>query len=284
MDEVNAVRQAYNREKNSIDNTLESAKLADIVTVTTETLQAELAKIGINSIVIKNTIHPSSAQFSTYKNKSNRLRFGWVGGSFHRRDVALMYDGLRRLHGDPAEKGKYQILMSFNTTSEYIEQERVVTNNYTICTPAYRDYLKKYIREGGHVGNDETYKRLWNLGVMDYGAMYQQIDVALIPLQHGKFNSCKSELKLIEAGTTGCAAIVSDVEPYKKWLKHGYNCLTTEGTNGWYTAMKVLLNNPELRQEITNNLAKTISENFDTFKENNILATELNKIQCHVSE
>lgn len=279
QDEVNAVRRAYNIEKTQANDTLESARMADIVTCTTPTLQAELAKIGIKSIIVKNTIHPDSPMFTDYKTKSNRTRFAWIGGSFHRRDVALMYDGLRRLHGDAAEKGKYQIQMSFNVNQDYIEQEKMVTNNYSICSPEYRDFLKAYVREGGHIGNDETYKRLWNMGVMEYGAIYQGADVALIPLQEGKFNSCKSELKLIEAGMTGCAAIVSDVLPYKPYLKHGVNCLTTEGTNGWYTAMKILINNPDRRQELAYNLKKTIAENFDVYKESHILATELNKLK-----
>jgi glycosyltransferase involved in cell wall biosynthesis len=104
--------------------------------------------------------------------------------------------------------------------------------------------------------------------------MYEDIDVALIPLKHGKFNSHKSELKLIEAGTTGCAAIVSNVEPYKAYLKDGYNCLTTSETNGWYRSMKRLINEPNLREDLAGNLALTIAENFNPAAESHKL-TEL---------
>lgn len=278
MDEVNGVRSAYNRELTSEKNTLESCRIADLVTCTTDTLQNEFNKIGIKAVVVKNSIHPGVEQFSEYKNPSNRCRFIWVGGAFHNRDVALMYEGMRRLHNDKSEQGKYQILSSFNLNSHYIEGEKIMTNNYQCCSPEYRQYLKTYSKLGSHIGNDEAYKRLWNLPVLEYGAHYEQGDVALIPLQKGKFNSCKSELKLIEAGTTGCAAIVSDVLPYNKWLKHGKNCLLVDGTSQWYTAMKVLINNPDLRKELQYNLKKTINENFDTFKESNILATELNEL------
>ena len=278
MDEVNGVRQAYNRELTAKKNTLNSCKLADIVTCTTEILQNEFNKVGIKAVVVKNTILPQVEQFSEYKNPSSRVRFGWVGGAFHNRDVALMYDGMRRLHNDKTEQGKYQILASFNLNSHYIEGEKIMTNNYQCCSDEYRSYLKTYTKLSSHIGNDEAYKRLWNMSVTEYGAHYEQIDVALIPLQKGKFNSCKSELKLIEAGATGCAAIVSDVLPYNKWLKHGKNCLLVDGTSQWYTAMKILINNPDLRKELQYNLKKTIQENFDTLKESNILATELNKL------
>lgn len=278
-DEVRAVRATYNIQKDFPVNVLAAARMADLVTCSTEALQHELNKVGIEAVVVRNSIHPNLPQFSQYKNKSNRVRFGWVGGTFHRRDIALMYDGIRKLHSDPTEQGKYQIACSFNKHSDFIEYERIMTNNYQCCPLEYRDYLKSYSRLGSHIGNDQTYKRLWNLPVYEYGAHYEQIDVALIPLQHGLFNSCKSELKIIEAGMTGCAAIVSDVMPYNKWLKHGYNCLLTDGTNGWYTAMKMLINNPDLRQELANNLRKTIEENFDTIEQSNILATELNKLK-----
>lgn len=282
--EVNNVRRAYDSAMNLESNTLESARIADLVTVTTETLQSKLKKVGIDSVVVKNTIHPMAKQFSTNKNKSNRVRFGWVGGSFHGRDVALMFEGMRRLHGDKTLQGKYQLLSSFNDNSEYREIERILTINYLCCSEDYRTYLKQYSRLGSHIGNNETYKRLWNLDILEYGAHYEQIDVALIPLQHGEFNACKSELKLIEAGTTGCAAIVSNVLPYNKWLKHGYNCLLADGTNGWYTAMKMLTDNDDLRHTLAENLRKTIQDNFDTIKESNILATELNRIECLTSE
>lgn len=268
---VKAVQRAYDREVAQEKNTLDSCRLADVVTCTTEVLRAKFAKIGIDAVVIKNTIPKDVIMFTTEKQRHNRMRFGWIGGAFHIRDVSLMYGGIRNLRNDKSEVGKWQILSTFNHTSEYAEIEKIITDGYKTCSKEYTEYLLKYTRTGSHMGNDEHYKRLWAMPPSEYGVMYEQVDVALIPLQHGEFNSCKSELKLIEAGSTGCAAIVSDVLPYAPYLNHGVNCLVAKGSNGWYTAMKYLLNNPHMVKVLADNLAQTIRENFDHQHEANKL-------------
>lgn len=56
-----------------------------------------------------------------------------------------------------------------------------------------------------------------------YGAMYRDIDVAIIPLLEGKFNMHKSNLKMLEAAFTNTAVIVSNVHPYKGLIEKD-NC------------------------------------------------------------
>lgn len=278
-EEVTAMQRLYVTEINASENIVKSMKIADVVTCSTEHLAEVIRKeLNIEPLVIRNTIHPSVVQFQGQKSKSRFTRFGWIGGSFHGRDVALMYDGLRRLHGDKKEAGKYQILSSFNDTPEYREIEKIMTNGYKVVSPEYREWLLQFTTHGDHIGLHEPYRRMWNAHVTEYGYAYEDIDVALIPLASGKFTSCKSELKLIEAGWTGCAAIVSDVMPYSPWLKHGHNCLTTKGTNGWYSAMKILINNPEYRAELAYNLQQTIVENFHTGEQAEKIRTKLKQL------
>lgn len=263
-EELKAVESKYEEEKNAPDFTIRSCRIADAVTVSTEKIQSSLLnEYGIYSTLIKNTIPSYVQQFTKYKTPNKRVRFGWVGGVFHRRDVALIYNGLRFLHEDKTMDGKYQILATFENNPEYKEIEQIMSNGYKCCDDEYKKYLQEFTRIGQHISIDKNYRRLWGKSAVDYGTMYEEIDVALIPLQHGVFNSHKSELKLIEAGSTGCAVIISNVEPYKPFLKDGYNCLTTEGTNGWYRSMKLLINNPDKRMELAYNLEQTIKENFN---------------------
>lgn len=279
-DAVLALRIAYQNELNAKDNSIASCKMADLVVCATPRLQKEVDKIGVKkSVVVKNTIHPSVQMFSEKKSKSHLVRFGWVGGAYHGRDVSLMYDGIRRLYNDKDEAGKFQFVSSFNETFEYKEIEKFFTLNYSQLPQHYANYLQQYTRIGSHIGNDMSYKRIWNLPVMEYGYMYEQIDVALIPLHHGKFNNCKSELKLIEAGKTGCVAIVSDVLPYSPYLKHMHNCFKIDKRNGWYAGFKILLNNEDLRETLKDNLKKTIAENFDSKIESNTLRENINLLK-----
>lgn len=269
--ELKNIKHVYEREKVQAQNTIDSCHMADIVTCTTETLRREFARIGITAHIIKNSIHSNVNMFTTEKQKSNWLRFGWIGGNYHGKDITLMYPGFRMLHKDIELSDEFQILSAFNNNSEYREIEKIMSNNFAGCSPEYVHYLHKYTRVGSHMGADEPYRRIWNMSPTEYGMMYEHLDVALIPLRDNKFNSCKSELKLIEAGMTGCAAIVSNVEPFKTYLKHGFNCLVTNGENGWYTAIRRLILDRELVATLAKNLHQTIIENFDTITEANKL-------------
>lgn len=261
---LNQYRRLTNLETNAEANIIKSMQIADVVTCTNEQLAEKIKPINPNVHVIRNTIHKSFQQYTNDKQRSKRLTFGWLGGSFHLRDVALMFNGITKLHRDKSEAGKYQFLSSYNGDSgEYREIEKVFTCNYCYVSPEYAELLKYNKPVSIHMGLNENYRRLWNVPVTEYGLLYENINVALIPLQHGTFNSMKSELKLVEAGMTGCAAIVSDVMPYSKWLRHGKNCLVTEGTNGWYTAFKMILNNPNLLEDIRSGLAETIEQEFN---------------------
>jgi hypothetical protein len=100
--------------------------------------------------------------------------------------------------------------------------------------------------------------------------MYRDLDVAIIPLtsisQNGNkniFNSCKSELKLVEAGTTNKAIIISNVEPYSQHLIHEENCLAVGQSQNWYTHIRRLINDKELRKELADNLTTYVKIHFN---------------------
>lgn len=270
-DDLAYTKQTYAVEKNAAVNIVKSIEMADAVTCTVDKLADKIREINPNVYIIRNTIHPDFTQYSATKQRSARLRFGYFGGVFHRRDVALMFDGITKLHRDKAERDKYQFVSAFNSNMDYVEIEKMFTTNYAVVSNEYRDLLRCNTQVASHIGLNEPYMRVWGVPVNEYGRLYQNIHVALIPLQHGEFNSMKSELKLVEAGATGCAAIVSDVEPYSEWLKHGKNCLTTEGTNGWYSAFKMCLNNPNLVSDLRDGLNATIDLHFNSDNEKKIL-------------
>jgi len=96
-------------------------------------------------------------------------------------------------------------------------------------------------------------------------------------LQDTLFSNCKSELKLIEAGMTGCAAIVSNVLPYSNYLTHD-NCYRVNTANDWHMAIRTLLNDKEYRQDLVDNLAEDVREHFNHEKEVEKLKTHINKL------
>lgn len=267
IEAINAAQRILNVESTAPFNIEESIRIADHVTCSVPQLADKIRLLNPNVTVVKNTIPSKAIHYTPEKSRSRFLRFGWLGGTYHFRDVSLMFDGITKLHRDQTEKGKYQFLSSFNVNSEYMEIEKIFTCNYRFVSPQYREHLTQFSTVASHLGLHEPYRRVFGVPVEDYGSLYRDVDVSLIPLKHGVFNSMKSELKLVEAGSTGCAAIVSDVLPYKPYLKDKKNCLKVSGSMGWYTAFKMLINNRELVKDLRAGLAETISAEFDNLKE-----------------
>ena len=117
-----------------------------------------------------------------------------------------------------------------------------------------------------HVAFNKPYRRLWGKDVRNYGTLYNDVDVCLVPLLDNTFNNCKSELKIVEAGAMGKAVICSDVAPYNKWIQDGVNGLLiphSQNHMGWFAAIRKLVLNPDMAKSMAAELQKTIKENFD---------------------
>jgi len=235
---------AYAKEKIS-EQTLVSLKNSDHITTTTPFFADLIKRINPYVTVLPNAIDPAQPQFEINPAPSSLTRFGWVGGVCHKEDIKLMENSFKILNSDETLKYKYQLyLMGFSkddTSGMYQEFENIFTRQLE-C-------------------NDNTYYRINAANVFSYAQGYNLFDVALAPLTHNLFNNCKSELKMIEAGFMKKAMIVSDVMPYKAIAKPGINCLVIRETNyksAWYLSMKKLVNNPNLVQDLEEQLHEDI--------------------------
>ena len=195
-------------------------KYSDWVTTTTAHFADEIKPYNSNVIVLPNCISPQDKQWTVSPIENARVRFGWVGGVFHLPDVGLLRPAMQRLNKslNGVGENEYQIcLAGFNPAAEYINMERVLTSGHASIRrldPEYYSYLVECTPAMEHVSYDKPYRRIWTKSVQTYGQVYNEIDVALVPLRDTLFNSCKSELKIIEAGTMGKAVICSCVTPY----------------------------------------------------------------------
>lgn len=57
-------------------------------------------------------------------------------------------------------------------------------------------------------------KYVKGLNVYNYGRLYDEFDIALAPLVDNRFNRCKSNLKILEAGLKGMPIFVENIHPY----------------------------------------------------------------------
>lgn len=244
-------------------------KRCDLVTTTTEYFKEQIEKTGVKTVeVLPNCIDPLEPQFAdTTPTKSSLVRFGWIGGVHHRPDLELIketFSGFAK--NRKSMLGIQFVLGGFNPNREYLYIEKLMTSNYSLFRQdrSYIDYLLKYSQDMDHYSLHKPYRRLWARPVHNYAGMYNEIDVALIPLRENKFSSCKSELKLIEAGWFKKPVICSDVLPYNSIVKDDENGLLVKGSY-WSSEMRFMMDEG-YRKEQGEALHETVKERFDIDK------------------
>ena len=103
--------------------------------------------------------------------------------------------------------------------------------------------------------------RMNPVDITQYAQLYKFFDVSLSPLKDSKFNKCKSELKVVEAGFTRTAIIASNVTPYKEVIKHGETGILCSTQKEWKEAIEGMTLNKAWR--LGNNLYEYCKEHYD---------------------
>lgn len=153
---------------------IEALLHADEVWTTHELLGRYVDKLNSNWHVIPNALDPNDPQWQPKKEYSNRI--GWAGGITHFHDLMLTKDAW----GDVVP-----VICGFTDQPEW----KRLADNFKA------DYINA-------------------LDVQNYGLLYDQFDIAIAPLEDNKFNRCKSNLKIIEAGMKGLPIFVQNIHPY----------------------------------------------------------------------
>jgi glycosyltransferase involved in cell wall biosynthesis len=102
--------------------------------------------------------------------------------------------------------------------------------------------------------------------IQSYADDYKHCGICVIPLQDNVFNSCKSELKMIEAGHFAKPVMVSAVEPYTL-LSTNKNSLKVYN-NEWSNAIKKIKGNHTMQVDLGLKLKEDITIKHDITKEN----------------
>jgi glycosyltransferase involved in cell wall biosynthesis len=273
-------------------------KLFDYVTTTTEIFANKIKKYNENVLVFPNAIDPNEEQYKPIKNPSNRIRFGFVMGSAHEKDMEQFKGVVNSLPQDVKDKIQivlcgYDLRGTVNlinqdgtlagkrpikpTESVWFSYERTCTNDYKECSPEYRDFLFKFLKnvQWPNVEN-ELYRREWTKDVSEFAKHYRNLDVLFAPLDCNGFNEVKSELKFIEAGFTNTAVICTDFGPYTIGSKSLFtkggeinedgNCILIDPRKkhkDWKRAIVKLANNPEYIDLLKKNLHETVKDKYN---------------------
>lgn len=111
------------------------------------------------------------------------------------------------------------------------------------------------------------------LPLHEYGSMYNHFNVSLAPLQTSMFHKCKSNLKAIEAGFTGCALIASNTTPYKEIIVSGENGILCSNYQEWEEAVNSMT--PKEVKRLADNLYETVKDEYHINNTIQLRANEL---------
>jgi glycosyltransferase involved in cell wall biosynthesis len=294
---------AYHLIKNNeIDKKiLNNLKVAKNITTTTSLFADEIKKINKNVFVLPNAIDPTEKQFTPNLEKSDRIRIGWLGGSSHLKDLEILNNVVGRLRADGLLDKVQFVLCGFDTRgthtmidsttgeqktraikpleSVWYKYEQIFTDNYQTISPEYKDFLMKFTLDEYPNISNEPYRRVWTKPISTYASNYNLFDISLAPLEENIFNKVKSQLKVIEAGFHHKAIIAQNFGPYKIDLKNtikyggGFDMTansvlvdSNKNHKDWYSAIKKLIQNPEVVTALQENLHNTIKDIYSMDK------------------
>jgi len=275
---------------------MNNLKVTKYVTTTTSIFAHEISKLNKNVFVLPNAINPKEPQFQAETLPSERLRFGWLGGSSHLHDLKLLDGTFNSLSQFKDKFATYLCGFDIRGTVTEINQqtgeqkqrairpeetvwaryEEIFTGRYNLVDEKQKEFLLRYKEEDYISDVEPFYTRIWTKPVTSYAANYRWFDVSLAPIKNHIFNRVKSQLKVIEAGFYKKAIIASNIGPYTIDLKHALkNGEFTDGnallvdevrTGDWSKYMKKLINNPNFAYDLGQRLYETVKDTYDLNK------------------
>jgi len=289
------------RSSGVIKSKIELLNTADYVTVTTPIYRDTIRKkFGTTNVhVFPNAIDETEPQFQSNLIPSDKIRFGWLGGSSHMADIELLRSGISLLHNTFQDKIQ-MVLCGFDLRGSITEinkqtnerktrpikpeetvwykYEQIFTNNYGVLDTNYTAFLKTF-KEVEYEDKNMPYIRRWTKEISKYATNYNYFDVSLAPLVSCTFNGNKSQLKAIESGFFKKALIASETEPYTidlvsaiefggKFNPKGNALLVDPNKNHkqWFQHMKLLVNNPNMIEDLGNKLYETVKDKYSLKK------------------
>lgn len=181
---------------------------------------------------------PGSVDFSIIsglkKNKKtdDKIVLGYEGG---KKPVA--FEPVIKALGEVLEKYGDKVRLEF---CGYAPEE--LLGRPQVSTEAYDENYKNFLKR--------LYRMNWDIG--------------LAPLERTLLHDCKSNNKFREYSACRIPGIYTSSPAYEEWIQENNNGLiVSEGTSEeWYKAIVQLIEQPELRQRITDHAEQVSRENF----------------------
>lgn len=227
---------------------IDHIKIADLVICSNNDLAVHIDELNSNWIVISNALPYGEDQFTDVKTESDKVRFVYAGSVTHGKDIALLKNPMKRVAADVITKNNSRfILCGYSQDKQVANEWGRMINDY-LCG----FNVDGYIREA--------------LPVDQYMNFYNEADACLIPLVDSKFNSMKSNLKVLEAAAKNAPVIVSNVKPYSECPY----IIPVGHQGGWFENIKKVVKDAIYRQEMGLANGEWCREKFNLLKVNEL--------------
>lgn len=225
---------------------IQSLQLADLVTVTTDRLYKRVREINPNCHVVPNALPCGQIQFRPQPAwmRGPDFDFIYAGQSSHLEDVRILQAHIKRASRLPA--------VSFTLAGYKADGSATARKVW--------HGIEQVFRQGA------PYTRIPNKPLAEYMSVYDNADCSLVPLCINDFNSCKSNLKILEAACKKIPVIVSHVPPYRD--DHDAPVLWVKEPNDWYKHIKYLSENRSAAVAMGEQLHQWANEKYNFWKIN----------------
>lgn len=219
----------------------ECMKLADVVTVTTDSLQTMIRNVteGVEAVIIPNGMDMDDGWVATPFTgcQDGWKRIFWQGGESHSEDWTECADAIDAIMGE--RKDVRVTILGFLPKAVRILLKKS-------CWKDRVEFLE--------FSNIETYLSL---------AKHVRAEVGIAPLQDTLFNRSKSPLKFMEYAAMGIPTVASGVLPYSDVIDHGNDGFLVNDSEGWFNALTVCLDNTKKRLSVIEAARRKVRKEYD---------------------
>jgi glycosyltransferase involved in cell wall biosynthesis len=221
----------------------DALKSADYITTTTETFKNVLLQHNPNVKVFPNFYDMLDPQYTVTRkplfndNGECVVRLGFTSSAFHKEDFKQLVNVTYQLKKLGLSDRFKIVLAGYSQNKWYQDYEKILTSDYRIVSKADKRLLEDYSNTSIELKN---YQRIPWLPTNEYMKAYNEFDVLVAPLKDTPFNSCKSQIKYVEAAAMGAVFVGSDTPAYNKYVERGVNGFLCKPTE-WVATLSTLI-------------------------------------------
>lgn len=188
----------------------------DIVTAPSTALAEKLKQYAKRVEVVPHSWSRSDILWEKPTPKRTMVHLGIVNSHLHNKDLSLIRESVKRI---------------------LVEEKQVL-----LVAGGDMDLLNAF------TGILDDRKMFVPIGqARDYPFVFSNFDILLVPLRDIKYNLCKTDLPLLEAGIRHIPWVATDIPAFQEW---GVGGILAAKKGDWYTALQKLIKNGELRKEL----------------------------------